>query len=114
MLVLIPGAPMASGGYRPGAGRRPAAGRRASRITKPVAALTEPRDAPGMTALHYRLPTMRDPEPDPFRRDRMAIAAAPYLHPKAEEKGKKEAAKTAAETAGLGTNWGDDLRVAVN
>ena len=33
---------------------------------------------------------MRDPKVDPKRRDRMAIAAAPYCHPRADLKGKKD------------------------
>lgn len=66
----------------------------------------------GMTPLEYMLSVMNDPDADPDRRDRMAQAAAPYMHPKAErpradasEQGKKELAREAARTAERGTGW---------
>src|SRR5215472_1730353 len=69
------------------------------------------------TLLEYMLAVMRDATVDAWRRDRMAMAAAPYVHPKAGEIGKKEAAKKAAkkatETAGTGTEWAGILQ-AVN
>jgi hypothetical protein len=41
----------------------------------------------------------------------MAIAAAPYCHPKLADlaKGKKEQQAEAAEVAGIGTPWSQDL-----
>jgi hypothetical protein len=39
-------------------------------------------EATGILPLHYMLSTMRNAEADQKRRDAMAIAAAPYLHPK--------------------------------
>lgn len=36
----------------------------------------------GETPLDYMLRVLRDPDADPERRDRMASAAAPYIHPK--------------------------------
>jgi hypothetical protein len=36
----------------------------------------------GVTPLEYMLAVMRDPNVDPDRRDRMATAAAPYIHPR--------------------------------
>lgn len=65
-----------------------------------------------MTPLEYMLHVMRDEEADPARRDRMAQAAAPFVHAKPGDapKGKKEEAAQAAKTAGEGTGWGDDLR----
>ena len=47
--------------------------------------------------------------------DRMAIAAAPFCHVRAGDMpGKKARAAEAAETAGEGTDWGDDLGGTVN
>lgn len=48
------------------------------------------------------LSVMNDPGADQGRRDRMAVAAAPYLHPKIAEGGKKEQKNSAAKTAGAG------------
>src|ERR1700751_6080134 len=39
-------------------------------------------EATGILPLDYMLSVMRDANADPRRRDAMAIAAAPYLHPK--------------------------------
>lgn len=38
--------------------------------------------ASGLTPLDYMLTIMRDEEANPARRDEMAKAAAPYVHPK--------------------------------
>lgn len=47
------------------------------------------------------LGVMRDPQEDPVRRDRMAIAAAPYLHARAEQRpSKKDAAAQRASSVG--------------
>jgi len=64
------------------------------------------------TPLDYMLYVMNDPSADVARRDRMAIAAAPFVHARADEAplGKKAKAQAAAEAAGLGNHWGDDLR----
>jgi phage terminase small subunit len=43
------------------------------------------------------------------RRDKMAIAAAPYCHAKPAPAGKKRQAAVAAKRAGAGTSWADDL-----
>ena len=51
--------------------------------------LSEAQQAPDPLA--YLLAVMRDPEADPARRDRAAIAALPYLHVRAEAGGKKAA-----------------------
>jgi hypothetical protein len=46
------------------------------------------------------------------RRDRLAIAAAPFVHEKITDLaiGKKQKLAVAATTAGEGSEWGDDLR----
>jgi hypothetical protein len=48
-------------------------------------------EATGILPLDYMLSVMRDASADPKRRDAMAMAAAPYLHPKVSP---VEAAKT--------------------
>jgi len=60
--------------------------------------------------LDYMLMVINDPTADVERRDRMAICAAQYCHPRAANhpKGKKIAAQEAAAEAG-GYEWGDDL-----
>lgn len=86
---------MAKGGYRPGAGR-PRKGEDAVR--------DELKNIPKVyeTPLEYMLDVMNDPEVDPGRRDRMAIAAAPFVHAKAGESGKKETKQEAAKKAEAG------------
>src|SRR5499427_6549415 len=62
------------GGKRQGAGRKPGS---ASQKTREIAnqAATD-----GLTPLEYMLAVLRDDTADPDRRDRMAVAAAPYIH----------------------------------
>lgn len=52
--------------------------------------------------LDYMLDVMRDPEVDAGRRDRMAVAAAPYLHAKLGETGKKQSKDEAASEVAKG------------
>lgn len=61
-------------------------------------------DAEKLDPLTYMLRVMNDPnETDKTRRDRLAIAAAPYIHPKAgENEGKKDAKAERAREAGKG------------
>ena len=53
-----------------------------------------------MSPLEYMLSVMNDSDADPARRDRMAVAAAPYVHIRGADAklGKKEAAEQAALT----------------
>jgi hypothetical protein len=93
---------MARGGYRPGAGR-------------PKGPAEKPIDKAarkaGLSPLDYMLAVMNDEAAEDVRRDRMAIAAAPFVHAKPGDapKGKKEEATEKAASAGVGTEWGDDL-----
>ena len=100
---------MAPGGFRPNAGR-PKGGKETSRTIGPIDVRLAARRA-DVTPLEYMLAVMNDAAADDARRDRMAIAAAPYAHPRADAKapGKKDQATEAARTAGDGTEWGDDL-----
>jgi hypothetical protein len=97
---------MPRGGYRPGAGRKP----RAQRPDETKQAPPDIRVAAArarMSPLDYMLAVLNDPSADDARRDRMAQAAAPYVHPKAADAapGKKEQREQAARTAERGTDW---------
>lgn len=67
---------MPRGGNRPGAGRRPGIPNKASAERQKKVAAT------GITPLDYMLKVMRDGKADVSRRDDMAKAAAPYVHPR--------------------------------
>jgi hypothetical protein len=57
-------------------------GRTAGTLNKRTEAMLDEIASTGETPLDYMLRVMRDPEAQPARRDAMAIAAAPYVHPK--------------------------------
>jgi hypothetical protein len=59
-----------------------ARGRPKGSRNKRTRALLEAAEAGGETPLEYMLRVMRDRSADAKRRDAMAMAAAPYLHPK--------------------------------
>ena len=89
---------MARGGARLGAGKP-------RRI--PAAASVAPDTSiavrrRGETPLAYMLRVMRDPAADQTLRMRAAIAAAPFVHARAEAPGKKADAREAAGRAGTG------------
>lgn len=67
---------MSRGGNRPGAGRKSGTPNKASVERQKKVAAT------GDTPLEYMLKVMRDAKADASRRDDMAKAAAPYVHPK--------------------------------
>jgi hypothetical protein len=95
---------MSRGGYRPGAGR-PKKGESAP--VDEAQAMTEKSD---VTPLEYMLAVVNDPLADQARRDKMAIAAAPFMHPKAGEPAGKKAERDAqARVAQNGTEWEDLL-----
>jgi len=97
---------MARGGFRAGSGRprtKPAPSSKgrakktgASEVVKPV------KSSPDMMPLDYMLSVMRDEAADEVRRDRMAIAAAAYIHEKAADRklGKKEQREATAKASG--------------
>lgn len=77
---------MARGGYRPGAGRPK--GTTKKPVAKPVKVAPEIKreaKAAGLSPLDYMLQVMNDGAADDARRDRMAIAAAPFVHVKPAE-----------------------------
>ena len=67
---------MARGGARPNAGRKKNTPNKASAAREARVA------ASGITPLDYMLQVMRDADADPKRRDDMAKAAAPFVHPR--------------------------------
>jgi hypothetical protein len=67
---------MSRGGRREGAGRRAGVPNKASQERQKKVAES------GITPLDYMLKVMRDSKADASRRDEMAKAAAPYVHPK--------------------------------
>jgi len=71
-----------------------------------------PANPSATTPLQHMLSVLNDPTAAPNRKDRMAIAAAPYCHPRLAEKGKKTVAAEQAERAGEGGEWADDLEYA--
>src|SRR4051794_3089533 len=98
---------MARGGYRVGAGRPKTI---IERPNEGFPAAEHDADHP-VTPLEYMLRVLNDKTAAASRRDRMAIAAAPFSHPRVEPRlaGKKDKAIAAARTAGVGTEWGNDL-----
>lgn len=84
---------MARGGYRPGAGRP--TGTTKKQKQKDTENMTSAA-AEGKTPLEYMLSVMNDADADEARRDRMAIAAAPFVHSRAVDVGKKDAKQDAA------------------
>jgi hypothetical protein len=115
---------MPRGGARPGTGgARPGAGRPRKNVTPEKIAASKPAGKPAvrvkagqMTPLEYMLGVINNAAADEARRDRMAQAAAPYVHPKAEAEtqGKKAQRQAAAETAERGTSWESLLTAAPN
>lgn len=92
---------MAKGGYRVGSGRP----KGAKNVPKEKADV--PKDIEraakksGLSPLEYMLNIMNDEDVDGSRRDRMAVAAAPFVHAKADlaEAGKKAQKQAKAEEA---------------
>ena len=63
-------------------GKRPGAGRKKGSPNKLTAAMRAKIEASGTVPLDWMLKVMRDEDEPSERRDRMAIAAAPFCHPK--------------------------------
>jgi hypothetical protein len=76
---------MARGGARANAGRKPLPGSRTLQERARKQAVAEAvalARTEGETPLEYMLRVMRNPAEEDRRRDTMAVAAAPYLHPR--------------------------------
>ena len=109
---------MPRGGPRPGSGRPKGSGKKANTVLiapKPsddaVATVAALIGNGQMTPLEYMLGVINDPAADPARRDRLAMAAAPFCHERMADRviGKKEVAQAKAASAGANSEWGDDL-----
>ena len=88
---------MPRGGFRVGAGRpKGSKGKTTKTKTIPIT-----RDGETITPLEFMLRVLNDPNADKELRAKMAIAAAPYVHPKAGE-GKKNDRADRAKKAGAG------------
>lgn len=68
------------------------------------------RPAAKLTPLDYMLSVVNNPRADPARRDRLAVCAAQYCHPRSVEfrKTKRELLAEAAKNLPA-TEWDDDL-----
>lgn len=106
---------MPRGGHRPGAGRprkntKGISAKPKAPAVPPSLQPKQPNQTPtvatpkaeALTPLEYMLSVMNNMEMDEARRDRMAVAAAPFVHAKAGESGKKEEKAAAARKAGAG------------
>jgi phage terminase small subunit len=109
---------MPKGGYRASSGRPREANSRRSLIQKGLATMASGKAPDGpdgsqadtsvepenLDPLAYMLRVMNDPGAEPERRDRMTIAAAPFVHPRATDtaKGKKEEQAERAQAAATG------------
>ena len=82
---------MARGGYRAGSGRPKGSPKKEREKKEKKCVATEAKKTP-MSPLEYMLAVMNSDNADENRRDKMAIAAAPYVHERAVDKklGKKE------------------------
>jgi hypothetical protein len=65
----------------PRGGRRAGAGRKPGSLTTRTREIAERAAEDGVTPLEHMLAVMRDPKAALERRDAMAKAAAPYIHP---------------------------------
>lgn len=104
---------MGKGGFRPTAGRKPGIKETKPRNRKGKKLKTKKDSIPddikadaekeNLDPLTYMLKVMNDPIIDVNRRDRMAVAAAPFCHTrKGEGLGKKEEKTDRAKSAGAG------------
>jgi len=94
---------MAKGGYRPGSGR-PKGSKGLPKKALEAEALAHQIHG-YQSPLEYMLTVMNDREADAVRRDRMAIAAAPFVHARPGDTGKKEDLAAQSKVADAGTEW---------
>ncbi len=90
---------MARGGFRPGAGRPKNGEPKAPFIRSDEDANRPRKFLGGLSPLDYMLQIMRDDHADDARRDKMAMAAAPFVHLKPADAGagKKDQRQAAAD-----------------
>lgn len=80
---------------------RKTGGRQKGALNRATAEARAAAEATGILPLDYMLRVMRDVGADPKRRDAMAIAAAPYLHPKVSPAEAKPNELSGAEVHGI-------------
>jgi hypothetical protein len=80
---------------------RKTGGRQKGAVNRATAEARAAAEATGILPLDYMLSVMRDANAEPKRRDAMAIAAAPYLHPKLSAVEAKPNEPAAAEKHGI-------------
>lgn len=88
---------MSHGGPRVGAGRP-----KGRKTGQPLPEREVDMPAEWETPVEYMLRVLNDPSTDASRRDRLAVALAPYLHGKPSETGKKESKDNAAHKVSQG------------
>ena len=95
---------MARGGYRPGAGRPKGSKGAVVAAGESKTAIKKAARKAGLSPLDYMLAVMNNPEADQNRRDRMAVAAAPFVHPRVADNrfGKRDEESAAADRAAVG------------
>ena len=99
---------MARGGYRPNSGPpkgtkyRPRGTKKDAKKPEIPEDIQEEAAAENLDPLTYMLRVMNDPDAETDRRDRMAIAAAAFVHPRQGEGSKKSDKENRARTAGSG------------
>lgn len=96
---------MPRGGSRPGAGRKKALVKgepRPANVQMTVEAPVGDAVVSAKSPLQYMLDVMNDPGADERLRSQMAVAAAPYLHAKKGEGGKKDEVAGKAKQAAVG------------
>ena len=76
---------MARGGYRVGSGRPKSAAFTFGPKAEGIKTIKRAAKAAGLSPKEYMLSVMRDAGATIERRDRMAIAVAPYCHERAED-----------------------------
>lgn len=101
---------MPRGGYRPGGGR-PKGSKNKRTIAAEAAQPVAPEPTEERTPLEYMLAVMNDPTASPERRDRMAIAAASFVHKRGEEitPGKRAQAQQGAREVVAGGRYAPRL-----
>lgn len=93
---------MPRGGYRPGSGPKKGTKYRPRGSRPIIEEVKKDSTTENMTPLEFMLGIMNDPNQDVNRRDRMAIAAAPYCHARGSETGKKGEQSAKAKKAATG------------
>lgn len=95
---------MSRGGYRPGAGRKKGSKNKSTdKKTGLPSDIVKEAKKVKLSPLDYMLKVINDETADPDRKDKLAIAAAQYVHPRpGTGPGKKQERQERANKAGSG------------